>query len=338
VYVISGEERFFVRRALGVLRERVLTSPDLRDLVYHVFYAAESRGDELVELATTMPFFDRTQLIVVYEADKLAASWTQRLEEYIEDPAPFTALVLVAGDKVAKGAKGTKSPKAPKNSLFEQVAEKWPEACFSFGRLNKRQRLEWLRELAREKGLVSHVSSGMLEQLVEDLQVPLEILEARLEVLALYGAEGKSSELEDALGHLVPDIPDHQGYLLTDAVLKGDEAGALETLHRFLEQGTPPLLLLSRFVWLVRLLWRVKEALELREPLDTVLSRARVRFKQDQYTSAARRVPWKALKGMVLALEDKERRLKSSRLEAGWHLEELCGELVRGLASGAGRS
>lgn len=345
--LLYGEERFFVRRALEILKRRILVSEDLRELLYHVFYGGETKAEDLLCVVRTMPFFGQSQLVVVYDADKLKEPVLQKLLEYAGDPSPFTTLVFVAGDKLSKEKstrKKTTGDKPAKEKVsgavfFNTLEKQWPQACLGFPRLKKKDRREWLRELAREKGLGRTVTAGVLDQLLGEEQVPLEILANQLEILSIHDQGGKAGPVEEALAYLLPDIPSHQSYLLTDAVFRGDEPLAVERLHRFLDQGTPPLVLLTRLVSTVRDLWRVREALERKQDLETMISGSwNLKINRDLYLRLARRIPWRALEEMILALEDKERRLKSSRLDGRIHLEELCGELVRGILAGSGSS
>lgn len=317
-YLISGEERFFVRRALEVLRETILPSPDLHEILNHVFYASETNAEELMSIAMTMPFFDRTQLVLVYEAQKLREPCRKRLLEYAKDPSPFTCMVLIAGDE------------PPKGPLFQYVKKQWPKACFIFPWLKRPQRFAWLQELANEKGLLHGGSPEWMEGLLEGGDVSLEVLENQLEMMSLYLEGQKNTGAGEPLPFLFSDIPSKQGYRLTDALLAGKEPEALEMLHRFLEQGTPSLLLFSRITWEVRRLWQVKEAFERGGPREALSSPMPIpAFKRKDYLAVARKISWDVLKQMFHVLLDKDRALKSSRLDSWVHLEDVCGRFIR---------
>ncbi len=70
-YVLFGKERYFIREAVARLKERVVPSPDLRELLLHSVVASEVSGAELADLGRSEPFFSGTQLILVRDADKL---------------------------------------------------------------------------------------------------------------------------------------------------------------------------------------------------------------------------------------------------------------------------
>ena len=318
LYILYGAERFFIRKALEVLRGKILTSPDLHELLYHSHNASETNAEELLGIASTEPFFGHSQLIVVHEAQKLKEPCKKTLLAYAEDPSPFTSMVLVTGDDL------------PKAALFKTIAKKWPEACLGFPWLTTHKRRPWLRELAREKGLTGKGPQEWVEGLLEGGDVSLEILENQLEMMSLYLEGEKGGNPGEPLPFLFSDIPSKQGYLLTDRLLQGRVPEALEMLHRFLEQGTPALLLFSRITWEVRRLWQVKEAFDRgghQEVLSTPMSIPS--FKRKDYIAVARKISWPALRRMFLFLWDKERDLKSSRLDSRFHLEDACSRFIR---------
>jgi len=316
-YVLHGKERYFVRKAIAVLKQRILASPDSREMLYYPFYGSETSAEELINIADTVPFFQNTQLVLVWEAEKLKEPCRKALLEYAQDPSETTCLVLVAAENLLKA------------SLFQYLHKQWPQACFGFPRLNRSQRLQWLQDRAKEKGLTRHLSRDLVEDLLSGGQVTLETLENQMEMLSLYFLNGEEDGLSGTLPFLLPEIPGDQGYLLTDALLGGRENKCMELLHRFLDSGTPSLLILSRIAWEIRRLWQIQEGMERGESPEELFRSLRVLpFKKDFYLSLARKIPRSGLQEVFFSLLNKDRELKSSRVNPAWHLEELCRDIL----------
>ena len=317
-YVFFGKERYFVREAVARLKERILPSPDLNELLYDSFYGPEANGADLADLGRTMPFFEHTRLILVWDADKLKETDQKEIRRYGEDPAPFTCMVFVAGEDF------------PKGTLFAFLKDRYPGACLGFPGLKRAQCLRWLEKRAKEKGLGPRVSPDIIEGLLAGGQVNLEALENQLEILALYVQGLEDRRITDALPFAFPEISLNQFYRLTDPLLRGELPNVLDILNRFVGQGVPPLLLLSRIAWEIRRLWQLKDEMERGPVTDSFFKSIRVQpFKKAEYASLARRLPWGTLGKIFFALGETDRLLKSSRLDPQVHLEGLCERIVR---------
>lgn len=327
-YVLFGKERYFIREAVRRLKERILPSRDLHEMLFHSVVASEVSGVELADLARSAPFFDATQLILLWEADKLKEADQEALKGYAGDPAPFTCMVLLGGEET------------PKGPLFSFLKDGYPEACLGFPALKRAACVEWARRLAKEKGLASYLSPEVLEGLVETGQASLGTMERQLAILALYVHDLEANRIEESLPFGLPEVALQQSYRLTDPLLEGDLEEALRVLKRFVGQGISPLALLSRIAWEIRRLWQVK-AERGKGPLsDAFLRSMRIQpFKKTAYAAAAGRVPWGALGELLFAVGESERLLKSSRHDPLIHLEALCTRmaLLLGAESDRGR-
>ena len=323
IYVLFGKERYFIREALSRLKERVVPLPDRHDLLFHSVVASEVSGAELADLGRSAPFFDDSQLILVRDAEKLKERDQKELQGYAEDPAPFTHMVFLAGEDFPKGA------------LFTFLKKRYAGACQGFQSLKRAACVDWVRKMAREKGLERHLNPEILEGLVETGQASLGTLERQLATLALYVQDLEQNRIEDSLPFAMPEIALQQSYRFTDPLLKGDLADALRVLDRLLGQGIAPLVLLSRIAWEIRKIWQFKDETERGQVSDAFLRSIRVQpFKKAMYASAARQLSWNALGKVFLCLGETDRLLKSSRLPPQIHLEELCEEIARFVAAG----
>jgi DNA polymerase III subunit delta len=329
LYLFYGREGFFIRRCLDALRRRILPSPDLCDVLCHSFHGAEADVEGILTVAQSPPFFHERQLIVVREAEKIKETGLAKLLAYAENPAPATCAVFVTGEKL------------PGHNLFKVLKNSSVSTCLEFPALNKVQQRKWVEAIAREKGIEKRLSPAILRGFLEEGYVSLEIIETRLEMLALYLAGEKDGPGDDPLPPEWSEGTLGKGFLFTDALLQGDRQGALVLLHRFLEQGDPPVLILARIQGEIRRILQLQEARRRGQAMEAVLGAARVPpFKRKQYLSLAAGVPASAIHRLLFSVLEKDRAIKSSRMNLQWHLEDLCLQftaVLEGVPSGGSK-
>ncbi len=321
-YVLFGKERYFIRKALSILKQRLLPFGDAHGWLHHSVYGPEVNGAELVDLARSVPMFEEKQLVVVWDADKLREKDQEAIRAYAGDPAPFTCMVFVGGAEV------------PKGKLFPFVKERYPGGFLDFAGLKRAECLRWMKRIAEEKGLGRWARPDLLEDLLAGGQESLENLENRLEILALYTRDLEGGTIADPLPFGCPDISLEQTYRLTDPLLQGELPHVLEVLNRFIGQGVSPLMLLARLTGELRKLWQIKEEMERGPVTDGYLKSIHVQpFKKTMYASLAQRLSWKSLGRLFFASGETDRLLKSSRLDPRFHLEALCQGIARAAAA-----
>jgi len=221
VYLLYGEEKYLVRKAVNILKSRILISDDLKELLYTCFYASETDGEEVNNIAKSMPFFDQSQLVLLYEAEKLKEKDQKIIQGYITDPAPFTCLVFIAGETI------------PKGTLYSFIKKQFSNNCFGFSKLKYNDRLKWLQQIAAEKGLLPGLKNNFLKELLSTGH-HLEALETQLEILSLYLQDQKDKDLSGPLPFGPAEISFRQGYLLTDALMKKNIRDVLKILNHFI--------------------------------------------------------------------------------------------------------
>lgn len=91
VYVLMGEEPFFIDQITDLLLETVLTESE-RDFNQTILYGGETNTVSIIEAALRFPMMSQYQLIVVREAQQLKN--IDLLAGYISKPQPSTVLVI----------------------------------------------------------------------------------------------------------------------------------------------------------------------------------------------------------------------------------------------------
>ena len=91
VYVLMGEESYYIDRITDYIAEHVLREEE-RDFNLTVVFGADVSAGQVADLARRFPMMAERQVVIVKEAQNIK-NW-DRLEAYFEKPQPTTVLVL----------------------------------------------------------------------------------------------------------------------------------------------------------------------------------------------------------------------------------------------------
>jgi DNA polymerase-3 subunit delta len=136
IYLLHGEESFYLDRAVEEFEERVVSAAE-KSFNQFVLYGKDTDLVTVLGYARRFPFMAERQLVLVKEAQKLGGldqkDQLARLEEYLKAPSESTVLVLVfqaalderkAFVKAAmKVGEVLKSPKVYDNKLPEWITK-----------------------------------------------------------------------------------------------------------------------------------------------------------------------------------------------------------------------
>lgn len=101
VYLLHGEEGYFID-ALAELFEGLLP-PEEKDFNQYVLYAPEVEPERIIDLCRRIPMMSERQVVIVKEAQAVAAAKLDKLAPYIASPVATTVLVICCRGAQAKG-------------------------------------------------------------------------------------------------------------------------------------------------------------------------------------------------------------------------------------------
>ena len=127
VYLIYGDQDIKVEQALEALKREVGELADL-DFNSETFDGESANADEVVAACNTLPFASERRLVVVRNVDKMDKAGSDRIIDYVADPAETTILALVA-KKIAKNTRLYKAVDKLKGVLERQGPgrSEWPQ-------------------------------------------------------------------------------------------------------------------------------------------------------------------------------------------------------------------
>ncbi|MDY6206521.1 DNA polymerase III subunit delta [Bacteroides heparinolyticus] len=91
VYILMGEEAYFIDRIADYIAEHVLADEE-KDFNQTVVFGSDVTAAQVADMARRYPMMAEQQVIIVKEAQNIKA-W-DALEKYVENPMPTTILVI----------------------------------------------------------------------------------------------------------------------------------------------------------------------------------------------------------------------------------------------------
>jgi DNA polymerase III subunit delta len=241
LYMLVGDDDVEKAAVAGEFAE--LVEEDLRAFNVERLYGGETKVDDLVEVAATLPMMAPRRVVIILEAEKLlipkregkaADEEQKRLEAFIND-APSHATVAFVCGAVDRRRRAVKL-------LLERAAV---VDCGTIADAADAER--WVKTRAAREG--ANLDAGAIRALVQRGGNDLVRLRSGLERVILY-ALGQPTITADDVKQAVMPAPDAQEeFGIANAVLEGNAAVALRQLGAALESGAAAFFLLGQLRW-----------------------------------------------------------------------------------------
>ena len=224
------------------------------------FYGAETRVDDLVDAANTLPMMVPRRVVLVLEAEKLfvpkreskaADEELERLEAFLKAPPSHSTIVFVCGAldmrrRVVKLLVKDAQVVSCGAIADEADAERWVKA-----------------RAAREQVTFEPAA---IRALVERAGVDLPRLRAGFDRVTLYAMGQPAVTAEDVRQSVVAGPDGQENFGIANAIRDGDAQGALRQLWAALDAGAVPFFLMGQ----IRLAAERMPAARLRAAIDAV--------------------------------------------------------------------
>ncbi|WKZ14592.1 MAG: DNA polymerase III subunit delta [Candidatus Jettenia caeni] len=259
IYVVFGDEEFFIREALSSLKAHLLKDTDPTISLVE-FKGDEVAGGIIFDELRTMPFFaGKNKVVIVEEADSFVEKNRQVLEKYVQAPASHSQLILVC-DKWDKRTKLA--------TLVDKVG-----ILVECKKLKDHQLPNWI--ITRTKQYTKKVTTKAAQMIAENVGNNLAILDKHIEKLSIYLGDRTAIDEKDVEA-LVGIDRNRTIFELTDAVAQRNVTLALKTLSQMLIHGEDSVKIISLLAWQMKRLWRAKQMLNKGEHESKVTSELQV--------------------------------------------------------------
>ena len=325
IHLVTGAEHFLVDEAMDRLVRSVFASGH-DDFNLDRLHGADTDGDTIARIGSTLPMFAARRVVVVRGAEQLkAGDWTT-LAAWAEDP-PDSTLLVIAATSLNGRLKGVKA--------FKKAAG---VATIDFPELRERDAAGWVARRARSRNLV--LGRDVPDYLVEAVGTSLQQLDLALERIDLFldDDEGPRNVTRDRIQAIVPDVRTRSVFELIDLLAARRLDRAVSDFHDMLEHGASAVGTVSMIAMQFRRIWRVRQGA--RDGLGgNELARAAgiPPFTVDRYLVSARRFDDAELRRILGLVRDADRSLKSSRLRDELIVERLFASICLGQVQAAPR-
>jgi DNA polymerase-3 subunit delta len=311
-YIVTGDEDLLREQAVrDLVSAAVGSEPSPFNL--ERLDGEEVDGAEIATVANTMPMLGGRRALVVKRATALVEK-DEVLPKYLDDPAPYTVLILDLSKKPDQRRKAWKH--AEKHATVVTCEAPKPIELEN-----------WVAEQARSRNL--KLGREGIRYLIAEFGGDMRRLSNELEKLSLY-ALGDRLDLE-TIATVLGRGRAQSIFKFVDAVGAGETGSALRQLSRLMEEGEPALRILALLDRLVGQLRIAKEAGGGRS-LASLLGIPP--FAAKNVAENARRFDAARLESAVRMVSEADRTLKSSRLPDRLVLETLVISLCRGEGGG----
>ncbi|RBW70645.1 DNA polymerase III subunit delta [Bacillus taeanensis] len=251
VYLLYGTENFLINE----IKQEIITTAlnqEEYDFNLSTYDMNEVSVETAVEDAETLPFMGEKRVVILKNAAFLTGTKEKqkvehnlkRLETYINDPVPYTCLIIEAPyEKLDERKKVVKLIK----KQFE-VLHASP--------MNEKLVYSWLYERAGEHHIT--LTSDGADRLLQLLGAKLMLLSSEIAKMALYVGEGGEINSE-TVDLLVARTLENDIFALVDRVVHRKLEEAFRILYDLFQQNEEPIKIAALLVRQFRIIYHVKE-------------------------------------------------------------------------------
>ncbi len=311
LYLLLGSEIYLRRVAAQTITEVALSRTLLREFNESSFSLSSDSVQAAIAAAEQLPMMSDIRVVRIRDFARLRETDEDILIRYLNNPSPSTVMIFTA-DELDKRKKSSKV-------LLDTCT------VVDFAPLKDAEAKSWAK--SRLKELKVTADDTVVSELISLVGSDVQTLYNEIEKLASAAAN---------TGRITPDLIDEligrsrelSNFELGDHLLAGNRKKALETLHRLLEDGAEPVMLVGLIAGNYHRLALGKHLLA-RGGREEVYSNLNLPpFKRDSYISTLQRsTAAKIARGIQLTAAT-DLAIKTSQATPRLQLEMLVWELA----------
>ena len=262
VYLVIGDDEAGKDEVVASLT--TLVEEELRPFNVERFTAGDSRPDDVVFAARTLPMLGQRRVVVFAHVERLFKGRKKAtdvddepagddlpppdpggLEGYVAAPESSTVLVLVAADI----NRGTRLGKVLDKHAVTIACDGFATDGFNGGQAALRDAMQFAAERAKAAG--KRIDAAALSALVERTGPDIVRLRKDVDTLLLFIGDAAGITEQD-VRLVVGAAAQFDDWAVTNAIAAGDAPAALRHVQLMIENGSSPFQMLGQLGWWVR--------------------------------------------------------------------------------------
>lgn len=228
LYLLLGTEVYLRRVAAQTITDLALSRTLLREFNESSFSLLSDPVQSAIAAADQLPMMSDMRVVRIRDFARLREADEEILIRYLNNPSPSTVMILTA-DELDKRKKSSKV-------LLDTCT------VVEFSPLKDAEAKAWAK--SRLKELKVTTDDSVLSQIISLVGTDIQTLSNELDKLA-SAAANTGRITPDHVDELIGRSRELSNFELGDHLLAGNRKKALETLHRLLEDGAEPVMLVG---------------------------------------------------------------------------------------------
>ncbi len=312
LYLLLGCEVFLRRVAAQSITDAALSRTLLREFNESSFSLLSDAVQSAIAAAEQLPMMSDTRVIRVRDFARIREADEEILIRYLNNPSPSTVMIFTA-DELDKRKKSSKV-------LLDTCT------VVEFSTLKDAEAKAWAK--TRLKELKVAADDSVLSEIIRLVGTDVQTLFNELEKLA-SAAAGTGRIMLNHVDELIGRSRELSNFELGDHLLAGNRKRALETLHRLLEDGAEPVMLVGLIAGNYHRLALGKHLLARGGREEVFRSINLPPFKRDSYISTLQRSTATQIARGIQLTAATDLAIKTSQATPRLQLELLVCELAK---------
>jgi DNA polymerase-3 subunit delta len=228
LYLLVGPESYLRGAAADLIADTALSSSLLREFNESSFRLLTDEARAAIAAAEQLPMMSEKRVVKVRDFAKLRDADEQVLIAYLNNPCPSTTMVFIADDLDKR--------KALTKALLDSCT------VVDFSPIKDAEAKTWCR--TRLKELKTTADDAVLNEIIRLVGTDVQTLYTELDKLASAAIDTHKISL-DLVDDLIGRSRELSNFELGDHLLANNRKRALETLHRLLDDGAEPVMLVG---------------------------------------------------------------------------------------------
>ncbi|MFC4320845.1 DNA polymerase III subunit delta [Litchfieldia salsa] len=320
IYLLYGTEPFLINETKELLVNKAINEEE-KDFNYSVFDLEEVPVEVALEDAETLPFIGERRIVLLKNplfltSDKGKVEHNiEKLEAYINEPAPYTIIVFIAN-----------YPKLDERKKITKLLKREAEVLES-NRLTEKEIVAWMSDRVASNGVVINEKAKSL--ILQLTGTHLLMLTQEIDKMMLFVGQG-GEITEDVVMSLVPRTLEQNIFTLIEKTVQRNLTEALRIFYDLLRNNEEPIKILSLLATQFRIILHVKEFSKKGYGQQQIAGHLKVHpFRVKLAAGQAQLFTEKELESIMLQLAEMDYEMKSGKMDKQLLLELFIMRLAK---------